>query len=97
MRGIFKLSPVELPRPPILPWLLLAPLLMLLKLFGFGTLKLLLLLITPPDWIKLFRLALGITSSDADEARELHDPPCGASNRTGDALRRIVSSINCFA
>lgn len=45
----------------------------------------------------LFRFALGTASSDVDEARELHEPPCGASDRTGDALRRIVSSINCFA
>lgn len=45
----------------------------------------------------LFRFALGTASSDVEEARELHEPPCGASDRTGDALRRIVSSINCFA
>lgn len=44
----------------------------------------------------LFRFALGTASSDVEEARELHDPPW-ASDRTGDALRRIVSSINCFA
>lgn len=45
----------------------------------------------------LFRFALGTASSDVDEAKELHEPPCGASERTGDALRRIVSSISCFA
>lgn len=49
-----------------------------------------------------FRLALGRTSSELDEVRELHEPapttPCPPSSiRTGDALRRIVSSINCFA
>lgn len=39
-----------------------------------------------------------IASSEADEASELQlPPPCGASRRTGDALRRIVSSISCLA
>lgn len=51
-----------------------------------------------PDAISaLFRFALGCVSSDVDEARELHDPAWFASSRTGDAFRRIVPSINCFA
>lgn len=38
-----------------------------------------------------------IPSSEADEASELHDPSWDVSSRTGEAFRRIVSSINCFA
>lgn len=62
----------------------------------FGTL-LKLFINWPPDTVMLFRFALGTASSDVEEARELHEPPWVASDRTGDALRRIVSSINCFA
>lgn len=51
-------------------------------------------------WV--FRLPLGTTSSEPDEAKELHEPAppipgTVSSSRTGDAFRRIVSSINCLA
>lgn len=45
---------------------------------------------------RLLTLRGVVGSSDADEARELPSSSCD-SRRTGDALRRIVSSINCFA
>lgn len=47
------------------------------------------------------RLARVCVSSEFDDANELHEPapatPPLSSQRTGDALRRIVSSIRCFA
>lgn len=50
----------------------------------------------------VFRLARGATSSEPDEANELHEPAppipgTVSSSLTGDAFRRIVSSINCLA